>query len=335
VFRTWRAITTVLVGLLCVVVAGCGSEGRSAAGGASGGAAAASGEADLQDRRLVDLGFETDFSKHSVDLDLLLSGGPAKDGIPALTDPVFVPPAMSDLDGAVRGILVELGGGRRFYPFNVLVWHEMVNDSIGDVPYLVTFCPLCGSGIVFDRRVDGEVLEFGVSGLLYESNLVMYDRGTDSLWSQSRGEAVAGSYTGTRLELVPMQFLTFEEVARSYSGVRVMSDDTGYNRDYHGNPYAGYEEDEDLMFPVSVQDERFPAKQLMYVVRVGDTSVAFALDRLGQNASATIAGRSLAATRENGEIVVEVDGEAVPGYVEMWFSWATQHQDDGHVWAME
>ncbi|GAB4242299.1 MAG: hypothetical protein Kow00129_00710 [Thermoleophilia bacterium] len=290
-------------------------------------------EGGAEDRAFSRFGFHTDTSRHSIDLDRLVSGGPGKDGIPALTQPEFVPAAEVSLDEGVRGILVEFEGQRRFYPFNIMVWHEVVNDRIGDEAFAVTFCPLCGSGIVFDREVEGKVLEFGVSGFLYESNLVMYDRETHSFWPQSLGEAVAGKYTGTRLDILPMQLLTFGEASEKYSDLQLLSEDTGYVRDYRRNPYAGYEETESLLFPVSVEDKRFFAKELMYVFRLDQSSVAFPLEQLGpQGASVDLKGRQVKVTRDGGEITVTVDGEEVPGYVEMWFSWATQHQEDGLVW---
>jgi hypothetical protein len=287
-------------------------------------------------RYFYDLGFHTNIGRRSVSLDLLLSGGPGKDGIPALTDVEFVATADAGLRDEVRGILVDFEGERRFYPFNILVWHEVLNDSIGDTHFAVTFCPLCGSGIVFDREVGGEVLEFGVSGLLYESNLIMYDQSTHSFWSQSLGEAIVGRYTGTRLEILPMQLLTFEEARRKYPDIRVLSDQTGFARDYARNPYSGYEETESLIFPVSVQDNRFFAKELMYVFRLDETSVAFPLEMLTEEkVEDVLEGRDVEAVREGGEISVTVDGRPVPGYIEMWFSWATQHQEDGLVWALE
>jgi hypothetical protein len=321
------------VALAAVAVTGNGLTGKDEEAGP-----ADERESDLSydGRRFEDMGFRTDLSRRSIDLELLLSGGPGKDGIPALTKLRFVAASEADLRNEVRGIMVEFDGERRFYPFSILVWHEVANDSIGDTHFAVTFCPLCGSGVVFDRRVDGEVLEFGVSGLLYESNLVMYDQVTHSLWSQSLGESIVGRHMGTRLEILPMQLLTFEEARRTYPDILVLSDDTGFSRDYERNPYAGYEETETLVFPVTVQDKRFFAKELMYVFRLGGKSVAFPLERLGEEpAKRRIAAQSVVASRDGGEISVTVDDLQVPGYVEMWFSWATQHQSDGLVWDLE
>src|SRR3989344_4868604 len=146
-------------------------------------------------------GLNTDTGKSSIDQSKIVSGGPGKDGIPAISNPKFVDIGDEELSDSTSGILINLNKQTRFYPFNILVWHEIVNDSIEGSYIAVTFCPLCGSAIVFDRRVGDEILEFGVSGLLYESNLLMYDKKTESLWSQVLGEAVVGSYTGTKLAL--------------------------------------------------------------------------------------------------------------------------------------
>ncbi len=175
-----------------------------------------------------------------------------------------------------------------------------------------------------------------MSGLLHESNLLMYDRGTESLWSQSRGEAVVGARTGDVLDLVFQQHLTFGEVRELYPDALVLSEDTGYTRDYARNPYAGYELEEGTMFPVTVDDQRFFAKELMWSFHVGDTFVAFPYEQLGdETLSRDVEGSDVTIEREGNVIVVTVDGEPVPGYMEMWFSWATQHEDDGVVWDLE
>lgn len=280
----------------------------------------------------------TDETKHSIPLDKILSGGPGKDGIPALVNPKFVSVADApvSITDTTQGILVSLGGESKFYPYNILVWHEIVNDSVGGTPVAVTFCPLCGSAIVFDPIVNGARLEFGVSGKLYESNLLMYDRTTDSLWSQALGEAVVGEMTGTVLAHVPFQLLTFAEVKASHPSARVQSDDTGHYRSYSHYPYGDYDSNDSLIFPVSVSDSRFHPKEIMYVVRVGESSVAFPLKKLKQvgGAKQPVSGTTVTATVEGSEVTVtDALGEVIPGYYEMWFSFATHHQEDGVVWS--
>jgi hypothetical protein len=180
--------------------------------------------------------------------------------------------------------------------------------------------------------VGGDELEFGVSGLLYESNLLMYDRQTESLWSQSRGEAVVGERTGDELEILPMQLITFEELQEKYPDALVLSKDTGHSRDYENDPYRGYEGSDSLYFGVTGEDDRFPTKEPMYVFEIGETSYAFAYFAVPEGgAILEIDGREVEISGDGGEVFVYADGERVPGYVEMWFSWFTQHQDDGEV----
>lgn len=294
-------------------------------------------EPEKIDREVVERkfsGFKTNTAKYSVNPELLLSGGPGKDGIPAIMDPKFVSINNTNIGEDVQGILVSFDGEKRYYPYNILVWHEIVNDSIGDNHYLVTFCPLCGSAIVFNRVVDENLLDFGVSGFLYESNLVMYDRQTESLWSQSRGESIIGEQTGTKLELVDMQLISFAELKKKHPEAKVLSDDTGYRRDYSFYPYGGYEDNEDLLFPVSVTDKRFNAKEIMYITPYKDKSIALSIQSLNKDKIDTFQfnGETLEVKLDGEEIIVSVDGNKLPGYYEMWFSWATHHQENGLVW---
>lgn len=186
----------------------------------------------------------TDFCNNGdIDFSEFRSGGPPKDGIPAVNNP-----AMESIDSASEWlsdrspvIAVEIDGEARAYPQAILMWHEIANDEISDVPVAVTFCPLCNSSITFDRRVDGEVLEFGVSGLLRNSDMVMFDRQTETLWQQLTGEGLVGDYQGTLLDFVPSQVISFDVFAERYPEGMVMSRDTGFNRQYGVNPYTGYD----------------------------------------------------------------------------------------------
>ncbi len=162
----------------------------------------------------------TDFARHDVDYGEIISGGPPKDGIPSIDDPRFVPVAEADLPANEPVIGLVIDGDARAYPLRILIWHEIVNDVVGGVPVAVTFCPLCNTGIVFDRRLDGEVLEFGTTGKLRKSDLVMYDRTTESWWQQFLGEAIVGELTGKRLAMLPAHEpvigLVIEGDARAY-----------------------------------------------------------------------------------------------------------------------
>ncbi len=189
-------------------------------------------------------GFDTNLEKRSIDLDELIDGGPGKDGIPSIDDPKFVSQeeASEWLGSREPVISLEINGEARAYPIQILMWHEIANDELGGVPVSVTFCPLCYSAIVFDRRHNGEVLEFAVSGFLRKSDLIMYDRTTESLWQQFSGEALVGDYTGDFLTIVPSQLISFEQFREAYPDAPVLSRETGHRRNYGENPYAGYDD---------------------------------------------------------------------------------------------
>ena len=147
---------------------------------------------------------QTDFSRSTVDFAEILSGGPPKDGIPALDAPAFLPAAdESALDDREPVLTLELGGEVRTYPIRYLMWHEIANDTVAGVPVAVTFCPLCNTAMVFDRRLNGATLSFGVSGKLRASDMVMYDRETESWWQQALGQGIVGTYSGARLTQIP------------------------------------------------------------------------------------------------------------------------------------
>jgi hypothetical protein len=196
--------------------------------------------------------WHTDKSKRSIDLNELKLGGPPKDGIPALNLPKFVPTAQAKawLDAKEPVIVVEHTGEVRAYPLQILIWHELVNDQIGDAPVLVSYCPLCNSAVVFDRRVDATVYDFGVSGMLRVNDMVMFDRQTDSLWQQITGECIVGKMTGSQLSILPSQTVAFGLFASQFPQGKVLSRSTGYARRYGQNPYVGYEFSNQLLFPV-------------------------------------------------------------------------------------
>lgn len=323
-------ITFVIIGALVAVGL---RHGPVATDHSASGSAASSSTPESRTLGYGNIGLATNTARHSIPLDQVLDGGPGKDGIPALVNPKFT--SISDADKSVtdnvEGILVTVGSDTRFYPYNILVWHEVVNDVVGGKSLVVTFCPLCGSAIVYDAAVDGKPEQFGVSGKLYNSNLLMYDKTTESLWSQIEGEAVVGDRTGTKLTLYPSQVISFKTVHEQYPQAKILSTDTGYHRDYSFYPYGNYNSSNELYFPISITDTRLPSKEIMYVVNFNSHSVAFKVSDLkpGVVAHVDVANKSLIAQLENGEI--ETDPK-LPGYHTMWFAWAIYHQKDGIVW---
>jgi hypothetical protein len=188
--------------------------------------------------------FSTDFSKHSVPYSEILSGGPPKDGIPAIDDPKFISVEEADawLEPQEPVVLVQVEDDARAYPIQIFMWHEIVNDTIGGVPVTVTYCPLCNTGVAFERTFDGQVLDFGTTGRLRYSNLIMYDRQTETWWQQATGEAIAGEFTGRQLTFVPASMISWADFKAAYSHGKVLSRDTGYSRNYGRNPYTGYDD---------------------------------------------------------------------------------------------
>lgn len=205
----------------------------------------------------------TDFCNTSVNLDEIISGGPPKDGIPALTDPSMesVEDASKWLSPQSPVIMVEIAGQARAYPQALLIWHEIANDVIADVPVAITFCPLCNSSIVFDRRVDSKILEFGVSGVLRNSDMVMYDRQTESWWQQFLGKGIVGAYNKTVLDVIPSQVVGFGQFAERYPDGLVMSRETGFNRAYGTNPYTNYDQTSQPFLFNGQIDPRLPATE--------------------------------------------------------------------------
>ena len=217
------------------------------------------------------IGWNTDWSKHSIEYHDLLSGGPPRDGIPPIDQPKFIENQLAAqwLKPNDPVIALEINGDARAYPLQILTWHEIVNDVVGEIPVTITFCPLCNSAIVFKRNHQGITYDFGTSGLLRHSDLVMYDRQTESLWQQFTGEAIVGVMTGQQLMMIPSGLIGFEQFQAAYPSGKILSKETGYSREYGRNPYPGYDDirNNPFLFRVPL-DERLPA--MARVVTVSD-----------------------------------------------------------------
>jgi Protein of unknown function (DUF3179) len=222
--------------------------------------------------------WKTDLSRHSIPLSELKPGGPPKDGILAVRQPQFEDPGKASawLGPKDPVLVVEMSGESRAYPLSILIWHELVIDQIGDTPILVSYCPLCNSAVVFDRRVDGAVYDFGVSGMLRNSDMVMYDRQTDSLWQQMTGEAIVGTLTGKKLQTLASQTVSFYTFTHTDPTGKVLSRTTGFDRPYGQNPYVGYEFGSRLMAPVNVPaSARGRLLERIVAVEIGGTARAY------------------------------------------------------------
>ena len=241
--------------------------------------------------------FKTDFSIHSVAFSEILSGGPGKDGIPAIDAPKFVTTTDADewLQALEPVIMVQIGDQARAYPIQILIWHEIVNDWIGDLPLMVTFCPLCNTAIAFERRVGDQVLTFGTTGNLRYSNLIMYDRQTESWWQQATGDAIVGELTGTDLNNIPATIVAWQDFRDSFSHGLVLSRETGYLRDYGRNPYTGYDDinSSPFLYVGPTTPDALPPMARVLTLDLGGEAVAFPYETLAQEGvvNETVGGR--------------------------------------------
>ncbi len=234
----------------------------------------------------------TDFERSAVeDWREIMSGGPPKDGIPALSDPNFIAASEETRIGDREPVItVEIAGQTpRAYPIRYLTWHEIVNDTVGDVPIAVTFCPLCNSGIVFDRRVNGELRSFGVTGKLRSSDMVMYDRETESWWQQAIGTGIVGQHTGDELTQLPAWMESWAEFTSRNPDGAVMAE-PAFNRPYGQNPYVRYDSSaRPFLYAGEMPPHGIPP--LMRVVRVGNR--AWPMNRLSDEGEVNEAGVTL------------------------------------------
>jgi uncharacterized protein DUF3179 len=246
------------------------------------------------------------FCRHIVPYSEILSGGPPKDGIPAIDEPRFVSveDAASWLEPKEPIILFQIGDDVRAYPIQIVMWHEIVNDTVGGVPMVVTFCPLCNTAIGFERIVDGRELTFGTTGRLRFSNLIMYDRQTESWWQQATGEAIAGEFTGGRLDLRPASIVPWADFRSAHPGGKVLSRETGFSRDYGQNPYAGYDDIDNspFLYEGPQTPGTLPPMARVITVDSGGEAVAYPYDVLRRErvVNDTVAGAPVVVLWEPG-----------------------------------
>ena len=244
-----------------------------------------------------------------VDVGEIFSGGPPPDGIPPIDDPVFLPVAenidLLPLQEAV--VSLEINGEAKAYPVRAMVWHEIVNDTVGGVPVTVSYCPLCNSSATYERTIQGNVTTFGTSGLLFASALVMYDRATESLWTHFDGTAVVGLLAGTELVEHASPLLSWGDFVAAYPTGSVLDwEAAGFNRDYGRNPYSGYDtpDGRPFLFRGSL-DDRAAAMQRVVGIDINDAPVAFALDAVSggvaQQTTAQVGGADIVILWKQGQ----------------------------------
>jgi len=279
--------------------------------------------ASLQAKSL--LGFELDNA--TIPVGEIHRGGPPPDGIPSIDQPRFTAASEVDFlqdDDVVIGF--SHNGVHRAYPFRILIWHEIVNDVVDGTPIAVVYCPLCGTAMVFDRRYSDQVLSFGVSGLLYNSDVLMFDRETRSLWSQLGMKAVSGEFSGTELTWLPSEQMTWEAWKESYPDSEVLNTDTGHRRDYENLPYGRYFKSAATMFPYSGKRRELPPKAWVAGVLLKGQAKAYPLETMPtgvwledqiDNESVSVRYDSI----ESHFSIKNASGKPLPNVQVYWFAW--------------
>jgi hypothetical protein len=274
-----------------------------------------------------------DETKKSVALEDLHQGCLARDCIPSIDKPKFVDAGDADfLKGGDIVLTIVRGEDVRAYPTRILNFHEIVNDTIDGEPIAITFCPLCGTGLAFRRVVDSRETEFGVSGLLYNSDLVMYDRRTNTLWDQIEGRGIVGELTGKKLHMLPTAMARWGRWKQAHPDTKVLSTDTGFDHDYSQNPYEKYQSSTRIAFPVSGTDDRLRPKTVVHGVYVDGIYVAWT-ERLLESEGEVrqeVNDRNLVVTyqEDGGVSVIDLaSGNSYTPVRAFWFAWYAFHPD--------
>jgi len=264
----------------------------------------------------------------------ILSGGPPKDGIPAIDKPLFVKAsAAKTMHDDDRVLAITRNGISKAYPIRIMNWHEIVNDRFGDESIAVTYCPLCGSGIAFKADVAGKSLKFGVSGLLYNSDVLLFDRQTQSLWSQILSKAVTGSMKGNTLTAVPITHTSWADWRRQQPDTLVLSEDTGFKRDYEDNPYAGYDKREEIIFPVRFRAQGYHPKEQVLGLKINGKAKAYPFAELAKGSGESpyivkdsIGGQNITVRfdkEHKSAQAFDAQGNQIAGVTLFWFAWYT------------
>lgn len=277
-----------------------------------------------------------DLSNAVLPVEQIMRGGPPKDGIPAISNPKLVgADQASHVSANDRIVGISIDGVSKAYPISILNWHEIVNDRINDQSYAITYCPLCGTAVAFDANIDGRVTEFGVSGLLYNSDVLLYDRNTESLWSQIYASSISGEMVGKKLKMIPISHTSWQDWRSKHPDTLVLSDDTGYSRDYARDPYSGYETSPALYFSVNNRaPETYHPKELVVGLEVDGVYKAYPfieLEKYGQSKfSDDVNGQTITVSWDGKNRAVNLSdssGKDIAGIQGFWFAWFAFHPD--------
>ena len=271
--------------------------------------------------------------------DSILSGGPAKDGIPAIDKPRFIAADKADFLRADAPVLgMEYKGLTKAYPINILNWHEIVNDQFNNESVVITFCPLCGSGMAFSAIIDNKAHTFGVSGLLFNSDVLLYDRQTQSLWSQLMTQAISGPHKGQHLVSLPVLHTTWQDWKTRHPDTLVLSTDTGFRRDYNNSPYTDYLDSTQIMFPLTAVSRRYHPKEEVLGLEINGQFKVYPFIELEKSASSFIEdvnGRSITVRydrKHRSAAAFDQQDKQLPGVRTFWFAWYAFHpQTDVYV----
>jgi hypothetical protein len=276
-------------------------------------------------------------TKFIVDPADIKGGGPPKDGIPSIDHPNYVTIKEADewIEDNELVLAIDYKGTKRVYPLQILVWHEIVNDKFNDERILITYCPLCGSGIAYipEIEVDGvkKKVEFGTSGKLYNSNLVMYDRETDTYWQQIDGKAIVGDLVGQELEEISIDTVVWRDWKKVHPDSEVLSQKTGSIRNYGRDPYGSYYEDSFLIFPVDNEDDRLHPKDIVFGIEIDGEHKAYREVDLKETSEIkdNFAGKDLTISRDEAGVVKIEDsnGKEIVKERDMWFAWYAFHPE--------
>ena len=277
-----------------------------------------------------------DLSNATIPVNQIMHGGPPKDGIPAISNPKFVNADQAKhVKSDDRIVGINMDGIAKAYPISILNWHEIVNDEIDGQHFAITYCPLCGTAVAFDANIDGKVTEFGVSGLLYNSDVLLYDRNTESLWSQISSRSVAGVMVGAELKRLPISHTSWKDWKAKYPDTLVLSEETGHSRDYSRDPYAGYEKSRTLYFSVNNRaPETYHPKELVVGIEVDGKFKAYPFIELEKNAKSSfkdeINGKTFTINWDSNNRAVTIfdaRDQAVASIQGFWFAWFAFHPE--------